>query len=226
MINPLEVIGLVFRKVFGTRNERMLKVYNRVVDDINPLEVALRGDYDEAFERRAVQIHESDQSEDEREAALQALRAELSAALRERATALKEQVRDGEPIAAVLPEAFALVREASRRARAHRHFDCQLVGGQVLYEGKVAEMKTGEGKTIACHLAAFLMYLEGKKVHIVTVNDYLVRRDALFARPIFELLGVTVGYIQSQVDPGGYQGMRGKEYACVITYGTNNEFGF
>jgi len=96
----------------------------------------------------------------------------------------------------------------------------------VLFEGKIAEMKTGEGKTIVCHLAAFLKCLQGKKVHIVTVNDYLVQRDATFARPIFELVGMTVGYIQSQVDPGGREGIRAREYACNITYGTNNEFGF
>jgi preprotein translocase subunit SecA len=126
----------------------------------------------------------------------------------------------------VLPEAFAVLREASRRAQNHRHFDCQLVGGLALYLSKVAEMKTGEGKTIVCHLPAFMKILEGKKVFVVTVNDYLVQRDAEFARPIFELLGLTVGYIQSQVDPGGREGVRQQAYACDITYGTNNEFGF
>ena len=84
----------------------------------------------------------------------------------------------------------------------------------MLYEGNVAEMKTGEGKTIVCHLAAYMKFLQGKKVHIVTVNDYLVQRDAEFAQPIFELLGATVGFIQSQVDPGGHEGIRQQAYAC------------
>ena len=138
----------------------------------------------------------------------------------------KKRLADGEPVASVLPEAFAALREASDRAQAHRHFHCQLIGGQVLYEGNVAEMKTGEGKTIVCHLAAYMKFCQGKKVHIVTVNDYLVKRDAEFARPIFALLGATVGYIQAQLDPGGNEGPRQQAYACDITYGTNSEFGF
>src|SRR5262249_32665712 len=137
-----------------------------------------------------------------------------------------KRLAGGEVPESVLPEAFAVIREASRRAKDHRHFDCQVIGGQVLYEGKVAEMKTGEGKTIVCYLPIFLKVLQGKKVHIVTVNDYLVQRDAKFAQPIFELLGITVGFIQSQVDPGGYEGIRRVAYACNVTYGTNNEFGF
>ena len=90
----------------------------------------------------------------------------------------------------------------------------------MLYEGRIAEMRTGEGKTIVCHLAAFLTVLSGKKVHVVTVNDYLVRRDAEFAAPIFELVGVRVGYIQAQVDPAGREGIRQAAYACDISYGT------
>ncbi|UCE60435.1 MAG: SEC-C domain-containing protein [Phycisphaerales bacterium] len=126
----------------------------------------------------------------------------------------------------VMAEAFAILREASRRAQDHRHFDCQLVGGRVLFEGRIAEMRTGEGKTIVCHLAAFVKVLFGHKVHIITVNDYLVKRDAEFAAPIFELLGISVGYIQAMVDPGGHEGIRRHAYACDITYGTNSEFGF
>jgi len=139
---------------------------------------------------------------------------------------LRQRLRDGETAMDILPEAFAAVREASRRAQEHRHFNCQLIGGAVLYDNKIAEMKTGEGKTIVCHLAAYLKVLEGKKVHIVTVNDYLVERDAKFAQPIFERLGLTVGYIQALVDPGGQEGIRKQAYSCDITYGTNNEFGF
>jgi preprotein translocase subunit SecA len=139
---------------------------------------------------------------------------------------MRERLKAGETPVDILPDAFAALREASRRAQAHRHFPCQLIGGQVLYGNCIAEMRTGEGKTIVCHLATYLKVIEGNHVHIVTVNDYLVKRDADFALPIFALLGVTVGYIQSQVDPGGYEGIRQQAYACDVTYGTNNEFGF
>jgi len=154
------------------------------------------------------------------------LRALTDEELRARSDTLKQRIRDGESPERILPEAFAVLREASDRAQKHRHFHCQVIGGQVLYNNSVAEMKTGEGKTIVCHLAVYLKFLQGKKVHIVTVNDYLVRRDAEFARPIFEMLGATVGYIQAQQDPGGHEGIRRQQYACDITYGTNSEFGF
>jgi preprotein translocase subunit SecA len=146
--------------------------------------------------------------------------------LRAKTDEFKQRIREGEEAEDLMGEAFAVLREASRRAAAHRHFNCQLVGGQVLYDGQVAEMKTGEGKTIVCHLAAYLRVLAGMKVHIVTVNDYLVRRDAEFAGPIFEMLGVSVGYIQSQLDPSGAEGIRKQAYASDITYGTTSEFGF
>ena len=147
-------------------------------------------------------------------------------ALRARTADLKRRFADGATEDELLPEAFAVLREASRRAQAHRQFHCQLIGGKVLNDGMVAEMKTGEGKTIVCHLAAYMQVVQGNHVHIVTVNDYLVRRDAEFAAPIFAMLDVTVGYIQSQVDPGGAEGIRRKAYACDLTYGTNSEFGF
>ena len=127
----------------------------------------------------------------------------------------------------LLGEAFALVREASRRAKDHRQFECQIIGGRILNDGKIAEMKTGEGKTIVCYLAAYMHVLAGKKVHIVTVNDYLVKRDAEFARPIFELLGVTVGFLQAEMGTWGPEAEeRRRAYACDITYGMNSEFGF
>jgi len=154
------------------------------------------------------------------------MRALSNEALRAKTDEFRQRLRDGETPEELLPEAFAAVREASRRAQNHRHFHCQLVGGQVLYQGNVAEMRTGEGKTIVCHLAAYLRVLQGMKVHIVTVNDYLVRRDAEFAKPIFEMLGATVGYIQAQLDPSGAEGIRKQAYACDITYGTTSEFGF
>ena len=124
-------------------------------------------------------------------------------------------------------EAFALVREASRRARNHRQFDVQLVAGSVLDDGWVAEEATGEGKTIACYPAIYMAWLDGMKTHVVTVNDYLVQRDAEFARPIIELLGVSVGYISSEMATSGPEGEpRRQAYACDVTYGTNSEFGF
>ncbi len=221
----LGIVGSGFRKVFGSRNDRLLKAYQRNVDVISAMEAEIRGDYDQRF-AKALAALPADLPDEQRPAETQKLRVELSADLRARADRMREQLAGGADAFEVLPEAFAVLREASRRAQNHRHFDCQLIGGTVLFEGKISEMKTGEGKTIVCHLAAFLKCLQGLKVHIVTVNDYLVQRDAEFARPIFELVGMTVGYIQSQVDPGGREGVRRTAYACNITYGTNNEFGF
>ena len=135
---------------------------------------------------------------------------------------LAARLAGGESRDSVRAEAFALVREASRRARNHRQFDVQLVAGMVLDEGWIAEEATGEGKTIACYPAIYMAAAAGLKVHVVTVNDYLVQRDAEFARPIFELLGMTVGYITSNMDNAERQRM----YGCHVTYGTNSEFGF
>ncbi|MEE9295305.1 MAG: SEC-C metal-binding domain-containing protein [Phycisphaerae bacterium] len=146
--------------------------------------------------------------------------------LRAKTEEFKERLEKGDSSEDILPEVFAVLREASTRAQRHHHFHCQLVGGKVLYDGAVAEMKTGEGKTIVCHLSAYTRVLRGQKVHVVTVNDYLVKRDAEFAKPIFEMLGISVGYIQAQMDPGGHEGVRHKAYACNITYGTASEFGF
>src|SRR5215217_442531 len=142
--------------------------------------------------------------------------------LRTEAEALRERARNGEPLDDLLPEAFALVREASRRTLGQRHFDVQLIGGMVLHSGAIAEMKTGEGKTLTATLPVFLNALAGKAVHLVTVNDYLARRDAEWMRPIYEALGVTVSAIQEGDDPPA----RREKYACDVTYGTNSEFGF
>jgi preprotein translocase subunit SecA len=189
-----EVIGNALKKIFGSRNERLLK------------KLAFFADRAESFESE--------------------IRSLSPEALRAKTDEFKSRLAGGEAIEDVMPEAFAVLREASRRAKAHRHFHCQLIGGRVLFENKVAEMRTGEGKTIVCHLATYMKICQGKHVHIVTVNDYLVRRDAEFAAPIFELLGATVGYIQAQQDPGGFEGVRQAAYACNVTYGTNSEFGF
>jgi preprotein translocase subunit SecA len=135
---------------------------------------------------------------------------------------LKGRRQGGEPLDNLLPEAFALVREAARRTLGERPFATQMLGGIVLHEGKVMEMKTGEGKTLSCVSAAYLNALDGEGVHIVTVNDYLAERDADWMRPVFEYLGISVGAILSQMDNEA----RRKAYSNDITYGTNNEFGF
>ena len=128
----------------------------------------------------------------------------------------------GETLDDLLPEAFAACREAGRRFLNMRHFDVQLMGGMVLHGGDIAEMVTGEGKTLVATLAAYLNALEGKGVHVVTVNDYLARRDAEWMSPLFRGLGMTVGAIQSEMESTERQ----QVYGCDITYGTNNEFGF
>ena len=131
----------------------------------------------------------------------------------------KEQVKQGKNLDELLPEAFALVREASRRARKERHFDVQIIGGVVLHEGKIAEMKTGEGKTLTITLAAYLNALNEKGVHIVTVNDYLAKRDSIEMGQIYNFLGLTSGYINNDQDDNE----RKKNYNCDITYATNSE---
>src|SRR5207302_9810871 len=142
--------------------------------------------------------------------------------LRGRTTELRQRFADGETLDELLPEAFAVVREAGRRVLNMRHFDVQLIGGAVLHKGKIAEMKTGEGKTLVATLPAYLNALESKGVHVVTANDYLARRDCEWMLPIYQALGVTAGYIQADMEPDA----RRRAYDCDITYGTNSEFGF
>src|SRR4051795_7895279 len=142
--------------------------------------------------------------------------------LKQRAQELKEQAQSGESLDELLPEAFALTREAARRTLGQRHFDVQLIGGMVLHDGSIAEMKTGEGKTLTATLPAVLNALAGTGVHVVTVNDYLARRDADWMRPVYEMLGLTVGILQA----GEQDEAKHAAYASDITYGTNSEFGF
>jgi len=144
------------------------------------------------------------------------------AALRAKTEEFRRRLDEGETLDDLLPEAFAVVREAAQRTIGQRHFDVQLVGGMVLHEGRVAEMKTGEGKTLVATLAAYLNALTGKGVHIVTVNDYLARRDRQWMGQIYEFLGLRVGVIQHDLDSPA----RREAYAADVTYGTNNEFGF
>ena len=143
-------------------------------------------------------------------------------ALKAKTAQFKSRLEEGATLEDLLPEAFAAVREAARRARAMRHFDVQLIGGITLHDGRIAEMRTGEGKTVVAVLAAYLNGLAGEGVHIVTVNDYLARRDAGWMGPIYEVLGMTVGVIQSGQEPADKR----TAYQADITYGTNNEFGF
>jgi preprotein translocase subunit SecA len=148
---------------------------------------------------------------------------ELSAEeLSARTPALRERISDGASLDDVLPEAFALVREASCRTLGLRHFDVQLIGGITLHQGKIAEMRTGEGKTLVATLPAYLNSLGGGSVHIITVNDYLAERDANWMGPIYRFLGLSVGVVKAGQDPVEKR----EAYKADITYGTNNEFGF
>ncbi|HWM64742.1 MAG TPA: preprotein translocase subunit SecA [Solirubrobacterales bacterium] len=142
--------------------------------------------------------------------------------LREEADKLRAQARDGKSLDELLPDAFALTREAARRSIGQRHYDVQLIGGMTLHDGAIAEMKTGEGKTLTATLAVFLNTLAGDSVHLVTVNDYLARRDAEWMKPVYDALGVSVAALQDSDDPAA----RGQKYACDVVYGTNSEFGF
>ena len=177
-------------KLFGSRNERVVKRLRQQVTRINEWEPKLAGLGD----------------------------TELAAKTAE----FRGRVAKGENLDALLPEAFAVVREASKRVLGMRHFDVQLIGGMVLHDGKIAEMRTGEGKTLVATLAVYLNALAGKGVHVVTVNDYLARRDAEWMGKIYRFLGMSVGVVV----PGMDSAAKRAAYACDITYGTNNEYGF
>ena len=142
--------------------------------------------------------------------------------LKEKTNYFKKQLSEGKKLDDILPEAFAVVREASKRALGMRHFDVQLIGGIILHQGRIAEMKTGEGKTLVATLPVYLNALEGKGVHVITVNDYLAKRDSEWMGKLYKFLGLSVGLVIAGMDPQAKQ----KAYAADITYGTNNEFGF
>ena len=184
------MINGLLTKVFGSRNQRLLKSYQRNVERINALETPTS--------------------------------ALTDAQLVEKTGELKSRFAGGETLEQLLPEAFAVVREAAKRSLAMRHFDVQLIGGMVLHDGKIAEMRTGEGKTLTATLAVYLNALAGKGVHIVTVNDYLASRDAEWMGKVYKFLGMSVGTILSQQSTEDKRAA----YAADITYGTNNEFGF
>ena len=184
------MITRLIKKIFGSRNERILKKLYKNVASINVLEHQFNSMADGVFPVKT--------------------------------TEYRERFKQGETIEQLLPEAFALIREAGRRALDMRHFDVQLIGGMVLHGGNIAEMRTGEGKTLVATLAAYLNALEGKGVHIVTVNDYLAQRDAAWMDKIYSFVGLTTGVIIS----GLTTEQRRAAYNADITYGTNNEFGF
>jgi len=199
------MIGTILKKIFGTNNERELKRIKPRLDAINALEPAIAKLTD---------------------AELRGKTDEFRRIIRERVEGLSDpaEVRAMEKtvLGEILPEAFAVVRETSKRTLGMRHFDVQLIGGIVLHEGKIAEMRTGEGKTLVATLPVYLNSLTGRGVHVVTVNDYLARRDAQWMGPIYSFLGLTVGIIVHGLDDSERQ----VSYNSDVTYGTNNEFGF
>ena len=180
----------IAKKIFGSRNDRLLKQYRKSVAKINALESEMQALSDESLQAKTAEF--------------------------------KQRLTDGQTLDDILVEAFAVCREASRRVLGMRHFDVQLIGGMVLHDGKIAEMRTGEGKTLVATLAVYLNALSGKGVHVVTVNDYLASRDAGIMAPLYNFLGLTVGVIIADMQPFDRQ----NAYGADITYGTNNEFGF
>jgi preprotein translocase subunit SecA len=192
-------------KVFGSSNQRYLKTVTPVVEQVNVLEPELKKLSDDQLRARTAEFKERIQ------------RALVNATDKQERKRLEQEILDE-----ILPEAFATVREASVRTTGMRHFDVQLIGGLVLHKGKIAEMRTGEGKTLVATLPSYLNALTGRGVHIVTVNDYLASRDAEWMGQIHRFLGLEVGCIQNDMDDFERQ----TAYAADITYGTNNEFGF
>src|SRR5665213_1342288 len=170
-------------------------------------------------EREVIRLRRTAAATNEFEPAISALSDEELAA---KTPAFRERLANGETLEAMLPEVFAVCREAGKRVLGMRHFDVQIMGGHVLHEGKVAEMKTGEGKTLVGTLAVYANALLGRGVHVVTVNDYLARRDAEWMGPLYQFLGLTVGVIQHDIDSIA----RRAAYDSDITYVTNNEVGF
>ncbi|KAB2923193.1 MAG: preprotein translocase subunit SecA [Dechloromonas sp.] len=184
------MISGLLKKIFGSRNDRLIKQYTQTVKRINALEPSLQGLTDDQ--------------------------------LRAKTDEFRQRHANGESLDDLLPEAFAVVREAGKRELGMRHFDVQLIGGMVLHYGKIAEMRTGEGKTLVGTLPAYLNAISGKGVHVITVNDYLASRDAEWMGRLHRFLGLSVGVNLSQMDHESKQAA----YAADITYGTNNEFGF
>ncbi|MCK4326073.1 preprotein translocase subunit SecA, partial [bacterium] len=218
--------GSILRKIFKTKNERELRRLQATVEEINVLEPKVSKMSDGELRARTDEFRKRVE-ENSRifSGQLETLRRQMEAVgspeekqkVREKIKVCENQILDP-----ILPEAFAVVREAANRTVGMRPFDVQLIGAKVLHEGKIAEMATGEGKTLAATMPLYLNALTGKGCHLITVNDYLARRDRQWMGPIYEFLGLTVGVIQHDIEPQERQ----KAYRCDITYGTNNEFGF
>ena len=207
------IANKVLTKIFGSANERLLKRIAPIISEINALEPEVQRLSDDELRERTAGFKEAV----ERKIAGAEL---IGTTAEEQRKSLRNAV--DEALEEILPEAFAIVREASRRTIGLRHFDVQLIGGIVLHRGMISEMKTGEGKTLVATLPAYLNALAGKGVHVVTVNDYLAKRDTEWMGKIYRFLGLTVGCIQHDLDDAE----RREAYAADITYGTNNEFGF
>jgi len=198
------MISRVLKAVFGSRNDRLLKHYGRSVRSINDLEASMAALPDPGLGAKTIELRER---------------------FAKKVQGVPEEERDAAEKAALLellPESFAVVRETAKRVLNMRHFDMQLIGGMVLHDGKISEMRTGEGKTLVATLPAYLNALSGRGVHIVTVNDYLASRDAEWMGKVYKFLGLSVGVILTQMPHAEKQ----SAYAADITYGTNNEFGF
>jgi preprotein translocase subunit SecA len=195
----------ILTKIFGTANERLLKRLRPIVITISAMEPEIKKLSDEELKAKTAEF-----------------KARIAARLEGISDAEEKKAAEKEVLDEILPDAFAVVREAGWRAVRMRHFDVQLIGGMVLHQGRISEMKTGEGKTLVATLACYLNALAGHGVHVVTVNDYLAKRDAEWMGKIYEFLGLTVGVIVHDLDDNE----RRAAYAADITYGTNNEFGF
>ncbi len=220
------MLKFFLNRIVGSQSERILRRFKPMVDRINGLEKTVAGLSDEELKRKTGEFNEviAKRLQDFQQA-LQDLEQQLEeVALPKEKQKIRAKISDinNKTTEEILPEAFAVVREAARRTIGLRHHDVQLIGGMTLHYGMIAEMANGEGKTLVATLAAYLNALSGKGVHVVTVNDYLARRDRLWMGPVYEFLGLSVGAIQH--DMGDEE--RKHAYNCDITYGTNNEFGF
>src|SRR6267154_644278 len=195
----------VLTKVFGSSNERFLKAIRPTIVRINEWEPEIQALSDDELRARTEKFKEY-----------------VADAVKDAGTKEERKRLEQEALEEILPEAFAVVREASNRTTGMRHFDVQMIGGIVLHQGKISEMRTGEGKTLVATLPAYLNALTGRGVHVITVNDYLAKRDAEWMGKIYGFLGLTVGVIVHDLSDQ----QRRDAYASDITYGTNNEFGF
>ena len=220
------MINFIIKKIIGTQNERLVRQLRPIVAQVNSFEAAISklsdGELRAKTDEFRLKIADKRKDiKDEMDQLSEMFKSSTSPDEKER---IKRRLRDlkNRMFEDILPEAFAVVREAARRTVKMRHFDVQLMGGLALHQGKIAEMATGEGKTLVATLPVYLNALTGEGVHVITVNDYLAKRDRNWMGPVYEFLGLTIGVIQHDMD----QKSRRAAYAADITYGTNNEFGF